>query len=230
MKSLSTCKAVIFDFDGTLYDNTGISKAMILSHPFRFFYMKAERDARRRLKGRDFETPENFKKEFYAMAAKSVPCGQKSFAYWYEERYLKRMEKALKKKTFAVRPKIFETFSALAAAGKKIALYSDYNDIPRRALACGMSQAALDLCQGFYSSETFGCLKPAPRGFLQIAAYLGARPKDCLVVGDRDDTDGFGARLCGMQFVQIKTKKPKDILDDGHPVMSWNDFAAQILG
>ena len=74
-----------------------------------------------------------------------------------------------------------------------------------------------------------GCLKPAPRGFLKIAADLNARPKDCLVVGDRDDTDGFGARLTQMQFVQIKTKKPKDVLDQEHPVMSWEDFAATIL-
>ena len=224
------CKAVIFDFDGTLYDNTGLAKTMILGNPLSFFYMKAERDARRRFKGRDLETPENFKKEFYGEAAKAVPCSRESFELWYETRYLKRMEKALKKKPFAARPKIYEVFKALADSGKKIALYSDYNDIKERALACGISQEALDLCQGFYSSEIMGCLKPAPRGFLKIAADLNARPKDCLVVGDRDDTDGFGARLTQMQFVQIKTKKPKDVLDQEHPVMSWEDFAATILG
>lgn len=223
-------KAVIFDFDGTLYDNTGIARAMVLSNPLRFFFMKAERDARRRFKGRDFETPENFKKEFYGAAAKSVPCGQEAFAHWYESRYLKRMEKVLAKKQFRAHQKIYEVFKALADSGKKIALYSDYNDIRERALACGISQEALDLCHGFYSSETMGCLKPAPRGFLKIAADLNARPKECLVVGDRDDTDGFGARLTEMQFVQIKTKKPKDVLDGAHPVMDWDDFAARILG
>ena len=223
-------KAVIFDFDGTLYDNTGIAKAMILSNPFRFFYMKAERSARRRLKGRDFETPENFKKEFYALAAQSVPCSQEAFAHWYEIRYLKRMEKVLTKKRFRAHPKIYETFKSLVDSGKKIALYSDYNDIKARALACGISQEALDLCQGFYSSEDFGCLKPAPRGFLQIAANLETRPKECLVVGDRDDTDGFGARLTDMQFIQIKTKRPKEVLHFSHPVMDWDEFAATILG
>ena len=227
---LGAFKAVIFDFDGTLYDNTGIAKAMILKNPFRFFFLKAERDARRRLKGRDFESPENFKKEFYAMASESARCRTEAFARWYERRYLKRMAKALATKPFRARPQIYDVFKAITQSGKKIALYSDYNDIEMRALACGISQEALELCQGFYSSETFGCLKPAPRGFLQIAAYLGARPKDCLVVGDRDDTDGFGARLCQMQFVQIKTKKSKDVLDNAHPVMSWKDFAAQILG
>ncbi len=223
-------KAVIFDFDGTLYDNTGISKAMILGNPFRFFLMKAERDTRRKLKGRDFYTPQSFKNEFYGRAAKAAHCSPERFAHWYEDRYLRRMTRTLKKEEFAARPQIAEVFQKIRAAGKKIALYSDYAQIPERALACGISQEALDLCQGFYSSESFGCLKPSPRGFLQIAAALGARPKDCLVVGDRDDTDGFGARLSGMQFVQIKTRREKEVLHFNHPVLAWEEFAKEILG
>ena len=223
-------KAVIFDFDGTLYDNTSLAKAMILSNPFRFFIMKAERDTRRIFKGRDFETPEKFKEEFFEATSAKANCNPKNFSYWYEERYLRRMAKVLRKKQFAARPMIKEVFAALAERGIKIALYSDYNDIQARALACGISQEALDLCQGIYSSESFGCLKPAPRGFLKIAADLGTRPKDCLVVGDRDDTDGFGARLTQMKFVQIKTRRPKEVLSFNHPVMSWEDFAAEILG
>ena len=222
-------KAVIFDFDGTLYDNSGIAKALILLKPHRLFYMKAERDARSSLKGRDFESPENFKKEYYARAAKAARCSPESFAYWYEKRYLKHMEKALKKKAFKARPKILEVFRALVSEGKKIALYSDYSAISERSLSCGISQEALDLCQGIYSSDNFGCLKPAPRAFLKIAADLKARPKDCLVVGDRDDTDGMGARLSGMKFIQIKTKKERDIIDESHSVLEWEEFAARIL-
>ncbi|MBQ7619166.1 MAG: HAD family hydrolase [Treponema sp.] len=223
-------KAFIFDFDGTLYDNSGIAKALILGNPFRFFFMKAERNARRIFKGRDFETPENFKREYYQRAAKDAFTSPATFAHWYEDRYIKRMERALRKKEFHAHPKVDEVFEFLSKAGKKIALYSDYNSIQERALACGIKQESLNLCQGFYSSESFGCLKPAPRAFLQIAAYMETRPKDCLVVGDRDDTDGFGARMSGMSFVQIKTKRPREILDDNHPVMSWEEFAAGILG
>ncbi|MCR5046065.1 MAG: HAD family hydrolase [Treponema sp.] len=223
-------KAVIFDFDGTLYDNSGIAKTLILSNPFRFFFMKAERDARRIFKGRDFETPENFRKEYYQKAAKEALTSPESFAYWFEKRYMKHMERALKKKKFHAHPKVDEVFEFFSKSGKKIALYSDYNAIKERALACGIKQESLDLCQGFYSSETFGCLKPAPRAFLQIAANLGTRPKDCLVVGDRDDTDGFGARMVGMKFIQIKTKSERPILDQAHPVIEWEEFAKQILG
>ena len=229
MKQLSAYKAVIFDFDGTLYDNSGIAKAMILSHPFRFSFMKAERDTRRKLKGRDFETPENFNNEFYQKASKNAGFSAERFGKWYESRYLRYLEGALKKKKFRCHPQIFEVFKKLCDSGKKIALYSDYNLIQERTRACGISQETLDMCQGFYSSETLGCLKPAPRAFLKIAADLNARPKDCLVVGDRDDTDGMGARLTDMGFVQIKTKKAKDILHFNHPVMEWKEFAEKVL-
>jgi len=222
-------KAVIFDFDGTLYDNTGIAKALILHHLARFFFMKAERKARAHFKGRDFETPENFKKEYYGLASKTAYRSPKTFGEWYEKRYLRYMEKILGQKKFAAHPKIYEVFKALSEAGTKIALYSDYNLIKERALSCGIKQEALDLCKCFYSSETLGCLKPAPRGFLQIAADLGAKPKECLVVGDRDDTDGQGARNAGMKFVQIKTKAQRPVWDLQHPVISWEDFAAKIL-
>lgn len=227
--NIKNCKAVIFDFDGTLYDNTGIAKAMLLGNPFRFFFMKAERETRRALKGRDFETPGKFKMEFYNRASIHAFCNPEDFAYWYENRYLRRMAKTLTKKRFRAHPKIYEVFKKLSDDKKKIALYSDYNDIQKRALACGISQDSLDLCKKFYSSESFGCLKPAPRAFFQIAADLGARPRDCLVVGDRDDTDGFGARLAGMQFIQIKTKRPKDILHFNHPVLTWEEFVSEIM-
>ena len=222
-------KAVIFDFDGTLYDNTGIAKGLLLPRLHRFFFMKAERKARAFFKGRDFETPENFKKEYYTLASKAAFCSPKTFGEWYEKRYLRYMEKVLSHKRFAAHSKIFEVFKAISGSGTKIALYSDYNLIKERALSCGVKQEALDLCERFYSSETLGCLKPAPRGFLQIAADLGAKPKETLVVGDRDDTDGQGARNAGMKFVQIKTKAQRPIWDLQHPVLSWEEFASKIL-
>mgnify|MGYP002623746114 CR=1 FL=1 len=225
----SDFKAVIFDFDGTLYDNTGIGPALLLSNPIRLPFLLAERDTRKRLKGRDFESPENFRRDFYGRAAKKAGTKQETFARWYEERYLRRMARVLRQKRFSPRPQILEVFQALSQRGKKIALYSDYASIKERALSCGVPKEALDLCQGFYSSDDFGCLKPAPRAYLQIAANLGARPKDCLVVGDRDDTDGFGARLCQMKFIQIKTKSGRDVLDLEHPVMEWEDFAEKAI-
>jgi len=46
-------------------------------------------------------------------------------------------------------------------------------------------------------------LKPAPDGYLLAAERLGVDPADCLVIGDRLDTDGEAARRAGMAFRKV---------------------------
>ncbi|HEU5074584.1 MAG TPA: HAD family hydrolase [Polyangiaceae bacterium] len=46
-------------------------------------------------------------------------------------------------------------------------------------------------------------LKPEPAGYLRAAERLGVHPRDCLVIGDRDDADGEAARAAGMAFRKI---------------------------
>ena len=48
-----------------------------------------------------------------------------------------------------------------------------------------------------------GRFKPDPRGFLVAAQQLGCAPKRTLMIGDRDDADGAGARAAGMPFIKI---------------------------
>ena len=45
--------------------------------------------------------------------------------------------------------------------------------------------------------------KPDPAGFLHVARQLGSNPETTLVIGDRDDADGAGARAAGMRYVEI---------------------------
>jgi len=45
--------------------------------------------------------------------------------------------------------------------------------------------------------------KPDPAGFLHAAQLLGSSPGRTLVIGDRDDADGAGARAAGMQYLRI---------------------------
>ena len=41
---------------------------------------------------------------------------------------------------------------------------------------------------------------------MKICEDLGVKPEETVIVGDRDDTDGESARLCGMRFI-LYTKK-----------------------
>ncbi|MBP5451451.1 MAG: HAD-IA family hydrolase, partial [Treponema sp.] len=66
----------------------------------------------------------------------------------------------------------------------------------------------------------FGISKPAKRAFNQIADTLGVPAENCLVVGDRLDTDGEGARNSGMKFVQVSDKRQKK----ESQAMNWKAF------
>jgi FMN phosphatase YigB (HAD superfamily) len=49
--------------------------------------------------------------------------------------------------------------------------------------------------------------KPDPAGFMHTAGQLGSKPQTTLVIGDRDDADGAGARAAGMPFLEIGGKQ-----------------------
>jgi FMN phosphatase YigB (HAD superfamily) len=49
--------------------------------------------------------------------------------------------------------------------------------------------------------------KPDPAGFLHAARQLGSCPETTLVIGDRDDADGAGARAAGMRYVEVGSRK-----------------------
>ena len=118
--------------------------------------------------------------------------------------------------------------SALQKKGIKIAVFSDYPRVKQRIRALDFSDETISQISGIYSAEDFGSQKPATRPFLEIAQNLGVKPENCLVVGDRDDTDGDGARNTNMEFIQIETHKTK-VKHPNHPVWSWDDFATWVL-
>ena len=45
--------------------------------------------------------------------------------------------------------------------------------------------------------------KPDPAGFGHTARQLGSEPQATLVIGDRDDADGAGARAAGMRYLEV---------------------------
>ncbi len=47
-------------------------------------------------------------------------------------------------------------------------------------------------------------MKPSPDGLMLAAASLGAEPKRCLVIGDRQDADGAAAAAAGMEFRLVR--------------------------
>lgn len=224
---LSNIKAVIFDLDGTLYDSRWLPVRLIWALAMDVFRVKADRDVRNKLKGIDFGSPEAYKAEYSRLVAKRTNLKPKDALNWYSNRYVGTMSYLLKR-YYPSRPHAAEVFADLHGKGIKLAVFSDYPRIHQRMRALDFTNETLAMISGEYSAEDFGAQKPSPRPFLEIARQLGVLPEECLVVGDRDDTDGEGARKSGMQFVQIETHKTK-VIEPNHPVWSWNDFSEWVL-
>lgn len=219
---ISNIKAIIFDLDNTLYDNKSLPFRLIISLPTDIFRIAADRKVRKSLKGMDFKTPEKYKEEYSKMMSHHANIRPKDALNWYSNRYMGTMSFLLKK-YYPVRPKVHEVISYLNKNKIKISIFSDYPRVKQRIKALDFSCEEVESIDGIYSAEDFGSQKPAVRPFLEIAKQMKENPKNILVVGDRDDTDGEGARLAGMPFIQIATHKTK-VIDENHPVWTWAEF------
>lgn len=189
--------AVIFDLDGTLYDKKHLPVHLAGAQFFHLGLLKAERKVRKTLSGVHFRSEEAFYNEFFTRVAVESGHGAEKVREWYFKKYLPSMAHVLKKKHYRLRPWVADLFILLKARGIKTVVYSDYGAVEEKLQALGFN---LSWAGMICSAPDFGGLKPDPAGFLQIARELGVPPGRVLVVGDRDDTDGEGARRSGMGF------------------------------
>ena len=93
---------------------------------------------------------------------------------------------------FRAFPDAAPLLAGLELAGAPVAVVSNWDYSLRGTLAgLGLEFDAIVTC-----GET-GVRKPDPRIFLEALGRLGVAPADALHVGDRDGTDGVGARAAG---------------------------------
>lgn len=185
-------KAVIWDLDGTLYDKSRIALYLVLNQlpKGKLFMLGRERSMRKRMKGMEFGTEKAFYDTFFGMGISRK---------WYFEDYLPSMVKIIRKH-YMVFPWVEELFRDLRSRGVKQAVLSDYGFVKEKLEAIGFEPSWADMLA---DAPSYGCLKPSPRPFLAIADALGVKPSECLVIGDRPDTDGEGAAAAGMDFVHL---------------------------
>jgi len=199
---LSSIKGIIFDFDGTLFDNILIPFYLIAAWPFDLCRIRKERLIRKRFAGSDYSSPEEYYDAFFAALGKACFCSPQRIRSWYFFHYMPRMVHVLKKH-YKFRPGVKELFQHYDSRNNpRVAIYSDYPFLRERLEAMGLSPGP-DI--HLYGPESFGAQKPAVGPFLKIAANLGAAPEEVLVIGDREETDGLGAFRAGMHFFCLET-------------------------
>jgi phosphoglycolate phosphatase/putative hydrolase of the HAD superfamily len=204
-------KAVIFDVDGTLYDQSQLRKKMLfellryyLMRPWRFREMlalahfRSEREKRAGFPGPDLENAQYTwctERGRYPAAMVRNVVGR-----WIFKRPLRYLNAC----TY---PGTKDFFEALRRQGIPIAIYSDYV-AHEKLKAMGL---AADIVVSSTDPEV-DRLKPDPKGLLYIADQLGVTPSECLFIGDRQEMDGACALNAHMPYLIIE-KKPYKIFD-----------------
>ena len=211
--TMRNIRALVFDFDGTLYDYALLPLRLVRAWPGDLPRIWAERKTRRSFAGADYGSAEAYYGEFFARMALLCRCPAEAARDWFFSRYMPRMIRVLKR-YYTLRPGVRELFRFLEGddgdqpgketAGRKIpsgiAIYSDYPCLRERLEALSFRPGGR---VRLYGPESFGAQKPAPGPFRIIAGDLGVSPGETLVVGDREDTDGAGALGAGMSFFRL---------------------------
>lgn len=85
----------------------------------------------------------------------------------------------------------------------------------------GALVAALEVASG-QRAETIG--KPYPQLYRMALQHLGLEPSDCVMIGDRPDTDIAGAAMLGMRSALVRTGRfaPNTPWPEGTPRPTWD--------
>ncbi len=191
-------RGLLFDLDGTLYRK---SRFHIFFLAFRLrdslTCFKHLPGAREWLRGREFSDQAALTQAFYSELGKRSALNPDDAKNWYLNRFLPEFIRLLKRRA-QIRRGLMELLGILKAKGFKMGVLSDFGALEERLRALGIDVEMFDYRA---SSEESGALKPMPRPFLLAAQRMGLSPAEVLVIGDREDTDGHGARAAGMAFL-----------------------------
>ncbi|KMQ51991.1 hypothetical protein CHISP_0980 [Chitinispirillum alkaliphilum] len=158
---------------------------------------------RNRFAGVDMESREKLMEELCLSVSRIEKCSPAVIQTWIEKSFYPAFIDSM----FLFkdsRPELNSTLSRLKKKKLRLAVLSDYSMVSERLEKLRIDLSLFDTVT---SSEQFGALKPSGRPFVEIARKWNLKPSEVLVVGDRVDTDGEGAKAAGMKFTQICDKK-----------------------
>ena len=202
-------EAVVFDVDGTLYDQVGLRRAMLLRlirahafHPLRGWkvarVIRAYRHAQEELRASTSDDP--------ARRQATVTAGRTGVPTEDVERITRRwlQHEPLQVLARYRRADLVETLGELRASGVRLGIVSDY-PADDKLTAMGIRQF-FDVVVSAQDPDV-GAFKPNPRGLQICLARLGVRAEHALYVGDRPETDAAAARSSEVGCVIIGSRR-----------------------
>ena len=197
-------KLVVFDVDGTLYDQRGLRFCMLREMLLfalrnleaRFIQiLRVYRQTREHL---GESQQEDFEPELIARTATIVGCREELVRATAEEWLERRPLRHLIRYRYSGLP---ELFTRLRLQDKKIGIFSDY-PAQRKLEAMGL-HADFVVCA---TDKEVGVLKPHPRGLHVLMEQAGVKPEQVVMIGDRAERDGLAAKAANAR-VLIRSSK-----------------------
>ncbi len=196
-------KAVLFDVDGTLYNQASLRSRMLLDlagyyavRPWRLRDLlilqrfRAGREQHHGAAGPNLEAAQyNWGNE---KAQVPLPQVRQVVAQWI----FQRPNRFLAACAYAG---VHDFFALLRKRGIKIGIYSDY-PAQAKLLALGLSAEVVVSS----TDADVDHLKPAPQGLLRACSALALAPHECLYIGDRPELDGVCAERAGMPWMLVE--------------------------
>ena len=192
-------KGVLFDLDGTLYNDL-LAKLLLMGLNPRFFYVAKvlgeARDHVREQEPRPHESLYPYIDDVVANRLKVKVQDAVSMRHRLQQHVMPSMIKKV-----GCYQRLPQFLDAITTSGMKIGVLSD--DRPNEKLnALGLASYPWEIVQDL---NNIGCLKPQPLGFKEACEAMNLKESSVLFVGDKDKLDGRGAESAGMD-VMIKRK------------------------
>jgi HAD superfamily hydrolase (TIGR01549 family) len=185
-------RAVSFDLDGTLYDDARARPRLLWATFPRWRTLRVGKRVREELRGRAFDDGEQLLREEARVCAERLDRSVDDTRAQLRELFDVKLVRVLQ--AIGPRPGTRALLDELAARGVGLAVVSDRGAVREKLAALGL----LDVpWRALVSADDVGALKPSPTLFHAAARALGVEPAAMLHVGDRDDSDGAGARAAG---------------------------------
>jgi HAD superfamily hydrolase (TIGR01549 family) len=206
--NISSFRLFIFDLDGTLYDQPGLRRKLLMNLLIKLIFLRirpsdlriitAFRKQREKHKG---YASSNLRDEQYMWCAEELNIEAPRIKRIIEKRMFIEPLRFLPRMKYQG---IDELFNALRNNGKLIAVFSDF-PVEEKLRVLGL-KADSYFCS---TDENINQLKPSAKALILICACMNCPVNEAVYIGDRNDTDGESARQAGMNYIIIDRSDAK---------------------
>jgi putative hydrolase of the HAD superfamily len=190
-------KALIFDMDGTLYQNDNLNQAYsdAAYYTLAKFLQVSIREAKKIIITKREKLAKKLGyKPTYTYTLKTLGV---SFDLWNKESI-----NYIKPECFLKPDKKLKGLLNVLSKRFKLGLLTNNSDVQ---VEKTLNALGINNCFDYILSITESKkVKPDPSLFKTISKKLGVLPKECLALGDRYDIDLVPAKACGMKVLEVK--------------------------